>query len=66
MHYYTKFTPEKKLSKTVTRLATVQVFNEKYKLIGTETVSKWQSYQTVSQQVYNDYNISKIWNKIRK
>jgi hypothetical protein len=63
--YYYKFQKEKKIDASTTRMANVKVFNLKDKEIGNATVSKWQKVEDVVGMLVRDYELAKVWSKIK-
>lgn len=60
--YYYKYQKEKKLSPTSTRMANVTLIDEKSKVVGNATVSKWQKVEDIVSMLIREYEISKVWN----
>ena len=60
--YYYKYTKEKKINATTTRMANVTVMDEKGKEIGSYAMSKWENVDKAVAMLIREYEISKVWN----
>jgi len=60
--YRYRYTPEKKLTPTMTRQATITVMDINGKIIGQEHCSKWEKPEDIAQMIIREHQNKKHFN----